>query len=55
MKRKPKNKEEEDDEPTKKDRCPEGYKFGVDTEKYDECADCDIWDECLEAKRKRKR
>ena len=49
--------DEEDDEeekPKKKKVCPEGYKFGIDTEKYDECADCPIWDECLEAKRKKR-
>jgi len=58
MKRKPKKiveeEEEEEEKPTKKNKCPEGYKFGVDTEKYDECADCEIWDECLEAKRKKR-
>jgi len=52
--------EDEDDEPVKKkkpaattgkkNKCPHGYKFGVDHDEYDECADCKVWDECLEAK-----
>jgi hypothetical protein len=55
--------EDEDDEPvkkkpkgkTKEGECPSGYKFGIDTERYEECADCEVWDECLEAKRKRRK
>lgn len=51
--------EDEDDEPVKKkkptttgkkNKCPHGYKFGVDHDEYDECADCKVWDECLEIK-----
>lgn len=34
----------------KKNKCPHGYKFGVDTEEYAECDDCPIWDACIEAK-----
>lgn len=34
----------------KKDKCPYGYKFGVDCEQYDECDECEIWDACYEAK-----
>ena len=33
-----------------KDRCPHGHKFGVDCEEHDSCDDCDIWDDCIEAK-----
>jgi hypothetical protein len=38
----------------KKDRCPHGYRFGMDTNKYDECDSCDLWDECSDAKDARK-
>jgi len=37
---------EDDDE----ESCPEGYVFGKDTEKYDECDDCDLYDACIEMK-----
>lgn len=30
--------------------CPSGYKFGVDTDKYDECAQCSEWETCIDAK-----
>lgn len=46
--------EEEDDTPkhtsSKKQKCPHGYRFGVDTDEYDECPDCKVFDDCLEAK-----
>jgi len=55
--------EEEDEEPTpkkkaaskkpaggKKDRCPFGHRFGIDTEKFDECDDCTLWDACADQK-----
>ncbi len=29
-------------------KCPYGYKFGVDTEKYDDCFDCNKWNLCIE-------
>lgn len=32
------------------DRCPYGYRFGVDTDEYDECDQCEIWEQCLSAK-----
>ena len=32
------------------DKCPHGYKFGIDTEDHDECFDCDLWDECMDVK-----
>ena len=28
------------------DECPNGYKFGVDTDSKDECGDCPNWDAC---------
>jgi hypothetical protein len=42
-------------EPEKKpgkssDRCPHGHKFGVDTDKYDDCNKCKIWDDCIDEK-----
>jgi hypothetical protein len=55
--------EEEEDKPKRKparkaktksktteEECPEGFEFGVDTEMYDECEDCDLFDACMEAK-----
>ena len=30
--------------------CPAGYKFGVDTDLYQECQTCEVWHECYEAK-----
>jgi hypothetical protein len=60
MKRKaPVAQEEEKEEPptrTKKvessgkERCPHGHKFGVDTDNFEECADCNIWDDCIDKK-----
>ena len=32
-----------------KDKCPYGYAFGTDCEEYDECDECDLWEECLDA------
>ena len=33
-------------------KCPHGYQFGVDTEKFDECDECDVWDACIDEKEK---
>jgi hypothetical protein len=33
-----------------KDRCPHGHRFGVDAEDFDECDECELWDECIEEK-----
>ena len=33
---------------TENNRCPEGYKFGIDTEKYDKCDTCDAWPDCAD-------
>lgn len=30
--------------------CPYAYKFGVDTDEYEECDECEKWDDCIEAK-----
>jgi hypothetical protein len=49
-------KEEEKPAPAKskarqeKEDCPFAYKFGVDTDKYEECDECEKWDDCIEAK-----
>lgn len=32
------------------ERCPHGHRFGIDTEKFDECDDCTLWDTCIEEK-----
>jgi hypothetical protein len=36
------------------ERCPHGHKFGVDTDEYPECEDCEIWEECDEEYTKNK-
>jgi len=33
-----------------KEDCPYAYKFGVDTDKYEECDECEKWDDCIEEK-----
>lgn len=33
----------------KKNKCPEGYKFGEDVDDYKECKKCELWDECVDA------
>lgn len=35
------------------DKCPHGHKFGVDTDMFDECDKCQIWDDCIEEKEKK--
>lgn len=35
---------------SKQDECPHDHEFGVDTEEYDECDDCKLWEHCIEAK-----
>ena len=32
------------------EECPYAYKFGVDTDEYEECDECEKWDDCIEAK-----
>lgn len=36
-----------------KDKCPHGHRFGVDTDKKDECDSCRSWEICLDALEKR--
>lgn len=38
------------DTSAKKQKCPHGYVFGVDCEDHDECDDCVMWDDCIDAK-----
>ena len=30
-------------------RCPHGHEFGVDSDSYDDCDNCEVWEKCLEA------
>jgi len=30
--------------------CPYGHKFGVDTDQFEDCDTCEIWDACIEQK-----
>lgn len=55
----PEDDEEEEEEKPKgkksskeksaKGKCPAGHKFGKDCDDYDDCVECDCWDECSEA------
>lgn len=31
-------------------KCPSGYMFGKNTDRYDDCDDCNLWDACMKAK-----
>lgn len=44
--------EEEDEDPEEgpEEECPFDHEFGVDTDDYDDCYDCDLWDACNDAK-----
>jgi len=33
-------------EKKKKGKCPNGFAFGTECDKYDECDDCEVWEEC---------
>ncbi len=37
--------------PAKKDKnkCPHGHNFGIDCEDHDECDDCTMWEDCMDA------
>lgn len=59
--RRPAKEEEEDEEEapptrtrgkkqTEENKCPFGHRFGVDTDKTDDCENCDVWDACIDAK-----
>lgn len=28
--------------------CPHGHRFGIDTERYDDCDECEIWQKCAD-------
>lgn len=30
--------------------CPFNHKFGIDTDQFDDCADCEAWDDCIDTK-----
>jgi len=32
----------------KEKQCPYGHEFGVDTDKYEDCDNCELWDECAD-------
>lgn len=32
------------------DKCPSGYRFGVDTDEKPECSECPIWNDCMDTK-----
>ena len=34
-----------------KEKCPYGHVFGKDTERFDDCDNCKLFDDCLDAKR----
>ena len=38
------SKEEEE-----KNRCPYGHRFGIDCDKFDDCKECELWDDCIDA------
>lgn len=58
-KRQPPDEEEEEDPPPKKKRkgddCPYDHEFGVDTDKFDDCDECEVWDQCAAQLKKNKR
>lgn len=47
--------EEEEKPKSKKIVCPEGYKFGVDTDAEDECEKCEVYSECMAAFKENRR
>jgi hypothetical protein len=38
--------EKEDVKSSGKNKCPNGHKFGTDFEKFKDCSDCPLWDDC---------
>lgn len=32
-----------------KNKCPHGHVFGKDTDEFDECDECPLWDDCIDA------
>jgi hypothetical protein len=47
-KNKSKNVSSKKETSSKKDKCPSGHKFGVDTDKKKECAKCKVWEACAD-------
>ena len=39
------------DDENPKNRCPYGHRFGIDIDEYDDCDNCELWDECADAER----
>jgi len=44
-----------EDAPAGKEKCPYKHVFGTDTDKFDECDTCEIWNECTDEKDKKKK
>lgn len=38
--------------PASKGKCPHGYKFGEDVDKFKECNSCKVWDDCIDESEK---
>lgn len=47
---KPKRKKKGKESKESKDRCPYGHRFGVDVDEYEDCDECEISEECFDAK-----
>jgi len=37
-----------DDEDERSFKCPYGHKFGHDCDEYDDCEECELWNECMD-------
>jgi len=48
-------KEEKKKTSPSKEKCPNKHQFGVDTDKFKDCNDCPLWDDCLDAKESKKK
>ena len=35
---------------SQKQKCPHGHKFGIGTDEYDDCDECQLWDTCSDLK-----
>lgn len=49
------DKKEEGKKEKSKDTCPYDHKFGKDCDKFADCEDCDLWNECKAAKKASKK
>lgn len=52
-KRKPETKS--NDKNGKDPKCPSGHVFGKDTDKFDDCEDCELWNKCYAKKKANKK